>query len=92
MSDAIKYNEKVLGWIHSYTGDDTSKFNIVMEGFGSLEIMCKGSDEEILNIGEMPSLTFKEFKDQIISKTKRIYLSDHEYNIDFHPIPAKKRE
>jgi hypothetical protein len=84
MSDALQYKGSILAWIHSYTGDDTSKFNIVMEGIGALEQLCKLSDEEILNVDGLPPMNYGEFKKQIISKAKRIYLSDHEYNIDFH--------
>jgi len=86
MSDALRYKGSILAWIHSYAGDDTTKFNIVMEGISSLEQLCRITDEEILEVDEMPSMTYKKFKDEILSKTKRIYLSGKEYNLDFHSI------
>ena len=55
-----------------------------MEGIGALEQLCRLSDEEILNIGGTP-MTYGKFKDQIVSRAKRVYLSDREYSVDFHP-------
>ena len=85
MSDAFRYKGHVLGWIHSYLGDSATKFNIQMNSISALEQLCRLSDGELLEIDGLPPMVYEQFKKQIISKTKRIYLSTHEYNIDFHP-------
>ena len=59
MSDALRYKGDILAWIHSYTSDDTSKFNIVMEGIGALEQLCRFSDEEILNVDGWSPMTYR---------------------------------
>lgn len=91
MSDALRYKGKCIGWIHSYTGDETNKFNLQMEGISGLEQMCKLSDEEILEVDGMQPMTYRNFRDTVLSKTKRIYLSTHEYNLDFHS-PSRNSE
>ena len=84
MADALRYNGKTLGWIHSYTGDRINKFNLTFEGIDGLEQMCRLADEELLEIDGMQALNYREFREVILSRTKRIYLSVHEYNLDFH--------
>lgn len=34
MSDALKYEGRVLGWVHSWTGDGSNQFDIVVDGVG----------------------------------------------------------
>ena len=82
MSDAFSHEGKVLGWIHSYTGDSICRFNIVMEGINALEKMCRLSDAEILEVDGMPLMNYENFKNEILGKTKRIYLSTNEYLLD----------
>ena len=84
MGDALRYKGNILTWIHSYTGENRTQFNLIMEGVGALEQLCRLSDEEILEVDGMNPMTYREFKEQIASRTRRIYLSDHEYNLDFH--------
>ena len=68
-----------LGNVYIINGDKISKFDIVMEGINTLEQLCRLSDEEILKIDGMPAMTYRRFKEDILSKTKRIYLSTKEY-------------
>ena len=85
MSDGISYKGKVLGWIHSHSEDNTTKFVLEMDGINGLEELCKLSDQEILEIEGMSPITYKDFRTRILERTKRIYLSISEYNLDFHP-------
>ena len=85
MSDVLKYNEKNLGYVHSYIGDGTNKFDLEMEGIGGLEQLFRLFDGEELEVEGIPPMTYRDFKDRILSRTKRIYLSTHEYNLDTHP-------
>ena len=61
MSDALRYKGKNLGWIHSYTGDGTNKFDLEMEGIGGLEQLCRLSDGEELEVEGLPSMTYRDF-------------------------------
>ena len=84
MSDNLVHEGRCLGYVHSYTGDDSTKFILEMEGIDGLERLCKLPDEALLELGES-SMTYREFRERILSITKRIYLSTHEYNLDMHP-------
>ncbi|MFH1002486.1 MAG: hypothetical protein V1759_04490 [bacterium] len=86
MSDSLKYKGRVLGWIHTYMGEENvTKFNIEMEGISALEQLCRLSDKEILEVDGMLPMDYTTFKKEILSRIKRVYLSSHEYNLDFHP-------
>ncbi|MBS3088530.1 hypothetical protein J4402_02000 [Candidatus Pacearchaeota archaeon] len=84
MGDALRHNGKDLGWIHSYTGDSTKKFDLEMEGISGIEQLFRLSDEETLEVEGMPPMTFREFKTKILRRTKRIYLFPHEYGLNLH--------
>ena len=58
--------------------------NVVLDGLGALEQLCRLSEGEVLNIDGMSPMTYREFKERIAPRVKRIYLSDQEYNLDFH--------
>lgn len=82
MSDAIIYKTQILGWIHSFTGDGSNKFIVVMDGLKSLDAMCKLPDDEPISVEGMPPMNCKMLKEEILARTKRIYLSEHEYLLD----------
>ncbi len=81
MSNAFSYKGKVLGHIHSYMEGSGAKFIIGMEDIEALEHLCRLSNDEIIEINGT-SFFYEQFKKEILAKTKRINLSDHEYNLD----------
>lgn len=81
MRNLLRYNQQDLGWINSYVEERVVKFSLEMAGINELEQLFNLPDWEILELGV--SLTsFKDFKDSILSRTKRIYLFPHEYTLD----------
>ncbi|VVB81738.1 Uncharacterised protein [uncultured archaeon] len=85
MSASIECRGEVLGWIHEYYGDGVERFCIEMEGITGLEKLCRQADSEPIRVEGMPPMDYRTFKKEILSRTKKIYLSTHEYNMDFHP-------
>ncbi len=83
MGDTIYFKGEALANIHSYSGDNVTQFNIVIDGFDKLEKLCKLSNEEILEIEGLSPMAYGEFKQIFEHRIKRIYLSSKEYNADF---------
>ena len=81
MSDALRYNGRILGWVHSRTEEGVSKFDLEMRGISEIEQLFKLSDEETLEVEGLLPTTYGNFKTDILSRTKRIYLFPHEYLI-----------
>ncbi|PIN90030.1 hypothetical protein COU57_04935 [Candidatus Pacearchaeota archaeon CG10_big_fil_rev_8_21_14_0_10_32_14] len=84
MSYALRFNGSTLAWIHSYSDEDSTKFNVVMNDIGALEQLCGLSNNEFVEVDGMSSMNYRQFKDEIVSRIKRIYLSANEYNLDLH--------
>ena len=81
MSNAFSYKGKILGHIHSYIEESITKFVMEVEDIEALERLCRLADDEIIEINGTHFL-YKQFKKEILTKTKRINLSNREYNLD----------
>ncbi|MBI2578712.1 MAG: hypothetical protein HYW26_03305 [Candidatus Aenigmarchaeota archaeon] len=74
MSDSFRHNGKVLGHIHSYTGNGTNQFDLVMEGIDALEYLFRLGEKEILHIdGGIGEVPYSWFRENILGRAHRIY-------------------
>ncbi len=80
----IIYDGKVVGYIHPYSSHGNDKFNIHLDGFGTLEKLCRLNSEEILKVDGMQEMKYEEFKENIFDKSEAVYFS-MKIHMDFNP-------
>lgn len=78
---------RVLGWVHSWTGDGSNQFDIVVDGVGGLEQLFRLPDESILEVGD-DSMSYEYFRKSVLDATRRIFLSQEQYTSERFPVAS----
>jgi len=85
MSDPIRLRDRTLAYIHNVTETgQESEFVIEARDLGSLEALLRLEEDEVVEIPGIGCLSYREFRNDLLSRTKRIYPSGSDYISDRH--------